>query len=83
MATKSWWPPIDLWDSITRQSFWHGRSEAFYNGRLAELSTGTAALPLTSSQWRSRIKANSAVRRASINNAAVANAFLKDLKAIK
>lgn len=82
MATKSWWPPIDLWDSIVRQSFWHSRSEAFYEDRLAELLKGIATLPLTSSQWRGRIKASSVVRRASINNAAASSAFLKDLKAI-
>ncbi|KJA12895.1 hypothetical protein HYPSUDRAFT_101920, partial [Hypholoma sublateritium FD-334 SS-4] len=75
-ATKSWWPPIDLWDSIVRQSSWSNRSEDFYSGRLQELSNGNA-VPLTSSQWRIRIKAFAVVRRASINNATISSAFLK------
>lgn len=77
MATKSWWPPIDLWDSIVKQSFWHDRSEALYNHRLQELKNGTA-FPLTSTQWRSRIRSNSVVRRAVINYTSLAKAFLKE-----
>lgn len=79
LATMSWWPPVDLWASLVRQSFWHSRSESLYESRLDELSKGTA-LPLTNTQWRSRIKSASVVRRATTNNTALCSAFLKDLK---
>ncbi|KJA26433.1 hypothetical protein HYPSUDRAFT_133061 [Hypholoma sublateritium FD-334 SS-4] len=77
-AKKSWWPLPDLWDMLTRQPFWQERSEVWFDKRLQELEIGSG-LPLTTTQWRSRSKMNSVVRRAIINNTDVSKAFLKDI----
>ena len=79
MAKKSWWPTPELWETLTRQPFWQERSEVWYKNRLQELENGTA-MPLTTTQWRSRSKVNSVVRRAIINNTEVSKTFLKDLR---
>ncbi len=79
MAKKSWWPLPELWEVLARQPFWQERSEQWYNKRLQELESGSG-VPLTTTQWRSRSKMNSVVRRAILNNAEVSKAFLKDLR---
>ena len=81
MAKKSWWPTPDLWDVLNRQPFWQERSETWFEKRLEELQSGKG-VPLTTTQWRSRSKMNSVVRRAIqvINNAdIISKAFLKDI----
>ena len=78
MATKSWWPPMDLWETLVRQPFWHKRSETWFESRAKELDSGQG-MPLTNTQWRSRLKINSVVRRATTNNIQVSTSFLKDL----
>ena len=63
---------------LNRQPFWQERSEVWFDKRLQELKGGTGT-PLTTSQWRTRSKMNSVVRRAVLNNTDVSKAFLKDL----
>lgn len=77
LSTKSWWPSIELWDSLVRQPSWNQRSELWYNNRLQELASGQG-VPLTNTQWRAKIKVNSSVRRALANNKVISLAFLKD-----
>ena len=79
MAKKSWWPLPELWDVLACQPFWQERSEQWYGRRLQELENGIG-MPLTTTQWRSRSKLNSVVRRAILNNTEVSKAFLKDLR---
>lgn len=76
-SIRSWWPPADLWDTLVRQQSWSRRSEQWYTSRLEELASGRG-VPLTNTQWRSRIKVNSSVRRAIANNQNISIAFLKD-----
>ncbi len=78
IATRSWWPPMDLWATLVRQPFWHKRSETWFESRAKELDSGQG-LPLTNTQWRARLKINSVVRRATTNNIEVATSFLNDL----
>lgn len=68
---------MELWDTLVRQQFWSARSENWYNQRLQDLSSGKG-VPLTNGQWRSRIKVNSAVRRALANSKDISTSFLKD-----
>lgn len=68
----------ELWDALYRQPFWQERSELWFEKRLKEVESGKA-VPLTTTQWRSRSKMNSVVRRAIINNTDVSRAFLKDV----
>lgn len=77
ISTRSWWPPSELWDTLVRQQSWSRRSELWFTSRLEELASGRG-VPLTNTQWRSRIKVNSSVRRAIGNNKDISMAFLKD-----
>ncbi len=79
MATKSYWPPVELWDALVRQPFWHKRSETWFENRLKDLESGQG-MPLTNTQWRARLKINSVVRRATNNNIEVSKAYLQDLQ---
>lgn len=76
-SVRSWWPSIELWNSLVRQQSWNRRSELWFTNRLEELTSGRG-IPLTNTQWRSRIKVNSSVRRAIANNRNISTAFLKD-----
>lgn len=69
---------MDLWDALVRQPFWNKRSETWFENRINELDIGQG-VPLTNTQWRSRLKINSVVRRATTNNIQVSTAFLKDI----
>ncbi|KJA25465.1 hypothetical protein HYPSUDRAFT_113143, partial [Hypholoma sublateritium FD-334 SS-4] len=60
-AKKSWWPPVQVWENNMRLGFWNDEYEFLYNTRLQELQSGTA-VPLTSEQWRQRIRPFAVVR---------------------
>lgn len=75
-ATKSWWPSVQLWDNNMRLSFWNEEYELFYNTRLKELQSGRA-VPLTSDQWRKRIRPFAVVRRAFDHASKSSNTFLQ------
>lgn len=75
-ATRSWWPSVQVWDNNMRLGFWNEEYESFYNTRLKELQSGTA-VPLTSDQWRKRIRPFAVVRRAFDHTVKSSNAFLQ------
>ncbi|PPQ81520.1 hypothetical protein CVT26_010863 [Gymnopilus dilepis] len=58
----SWWPLDGTWRKDVELPFWNERLEGLVQGRLRELSTGTAK-PLNASEWHRRIRSASNVRR--------------------
>lgn len=58
-----------------RLSFWNNEYEALFKKRLEEIQSGTA-IPLTSDQWRKRIRPFAVVRRAFDHTSKSADALL-------
>lgn len=61
-----------------RLGFWNNEYEALFSKRLEELRSGTA-IPLTSDQWRKRIRPFAVVRRAFDHTLKSADSLLRSL----
>lgn len=77
-VTRSWWPSVQIWRNNMRLGFWNNEYESFFNTRLEELQSGTA-VPLTSEQWRKKIRPFAVVRRAFDHTSKSADSLLHSL----
>ncbi|KAJ3519812.1 hypothetical protein NMY22_g13030 [Coprinellus aureogranulatus] len=59
---KSWWPPPDIWEECHGSFGWSSFAEEFFLSRQAEIEE--TFTPVARSQWRERLRASSALRKA-------------------
>ena len=54
MGRVSWWPPVDLWESLCGPLGWTSDAEAYFTERLEEIERDYKPLPR--SEWKHRLR---------------------------